>query len=124
MKDFLDILREESVKRCESPKGFNHTLESWSYAEWTNAICGEAGEAANLGKKLIRFRDNVRGNGNLKFGELLDKMADEIADAVIYGDLTLAKAGISLKERIIKRSTRNTGNNSTGNANRTSSAYS
>ena len=58
MKHFSKINRE----RCESPKGFNHTLESWSLSDWMTAILGELGEAANIAKKLNRVRDGISGN--------------------------------------------------------------
>ena len=31
-----------------------HPLEDWNALEWAGAMCGEAGEAANLCKKLRR----------------------------------------------------------------------
>lgn len=49
-------------KRCESPDGFNHALDSWSLSDWFLAVLGEFGEAANVGKKLNRVRDGIPGN--------------------------------------------------------------
>lgn len=93
-------LRRVNVERCESPTGFNHPLESWSVAEWTNAMAGEAGEAANVAKKMIRFRDGVRGNQNT-LGELRVKLAQELADVLIYLDLVAASQGIDLEAAVI-----------------------
>lgn len=60
----FDYLRGVNVRRCVD--GFKHALESWSVAEWTNAVAGEAGEAANVAKKMLRFRDNINGTYRLQ----------------------------------------------------------
>jgi NTP pyrophosphatase (non-canonical NTP hydrolase) len=89
--------QEANVARCQDPAGFNHLLHSWSIAEWTNAMCGEAGEAANIAKKLIRFRDGVRGNTETQ-AQLAEKLGRELGDTVIYAMLTAARLGIDLGE--------------------------
>lgn len=91
-------LREVNVSRCLN--GFGHTLESWSVAEWTNAMIGEAGEACNVAKKMLRHRDNVAGNkgDDQDLAKLRLKLGREIADAIIYADLVAASQGIDLGE--------------------------
>lgn len=37
-----------NVRRCESPEGFNHRLDSWSLSDWYTATSGELGEAGNV----------------------------------------------------------------------------
>lgn len=98
----FDRLRAVNVRRCVSPDGFNHALASWSPAEWTNALCGEAGEAANIAKKIIRIRDGVAGNKEVDRDryELVRRLAREVADTVIYADLALAREGFDLGETI------------------------
>lgn len=98
----LNVLRIANVTRSESKKGFNHPLDAWSIAEWTNAMQGEAGEAGNIAKKLIRIRYNTRGNrkGDGGHVKLLKALAQEIADAVVYADLCLASEGISLSDAV------------------------
>jgi hypothetical protein len=94
-------LRTVNTRRCV--QGFGHALESWSVAEWTNAMCGEAGEAANFAKKMIRHRDAVKGNSKDadKDLELLKRnLRCELADVVIYADLTAASQGIDLGEAV------------------------
>jgi NTP pyrophosphatase (non-canonical NTP hydrolase) len=89
-----------NLARCVSQDGFNHPLDSWSIAEWTNAIAGEAGEACNIAKKLIRFRDQVRGNtkpGDTNEVDLRHRLALELADVVIYCDLTARALGVDLE---------------------------
>jgi len=88
-----------NLARCTAPDGFKHPLESWSIAEWTNAVAGEAGEACNLAKKLIRFRDGVAGNNKPEDRDqasLRRRIAEELADVVIYCDLAMAAVGFDL----------------------------
>lgn len=84
-------------KRCESLKGFNHKLNSWSLSDWMTALTGEVGEAANVIKKLNRIRDNVPGNGTLTESQLKEMLADELADSYMYLDLLAQAAGFDLK---------------------------
>lgn len=88
-------------RRCI--EGFNHSLEEWSIAEWTNALAGEAGEAANFGKKLIRLRSPVvMLNKNVNKEELENKLMYELADTVIYADLAAQSLNRSLWEYVEK----------------------
>jgi len=107
----FSVLRETNVVRCQV--GFGHTIESWSVAEWGNAAAGEGGEAVgaylalatinkmgeanNLAKKLLRFRDKVGGNllGKSE-SDYRRELGKEIADMVIYADLWAASQGIDL----------------------------
>lgn len=92
MKSFSERNRE----RCESHRGFNHSLSSWSLSDWMTATLGELGEAANIVKKLNRVRDGIRGNVESE-AELRKNLADEIADAAIYLDLMAQAAGFDLE---------------------------
>ena len=110
-------LRNANVARCQDATGFNHQLSSWSEAEWANAAGGENGElvetlllmlvatqklgnAQNLAKKLLRFRDDVRGNKKA-YDEYVDDICSEAAGTVIYIDLLLARVGRSLEAALI-----------------------
>lgn len=99
----LDLQRFRAVNIARCVEDFGHTLDSWSVAEWGNAAAGEMGEACNVAKKILRYRDAVTGN---KAGETLDalrrKLAQEIADFVIYADLWAASQGIDLEQAIIE----------------------
>lgn len=68
----------------------------WSIAEWTNAMAGEAGEACNISKMIIRgdYEDQELG-----IGELMD----EIADVVIYADLVCQRMGRSLGTAVFNK---------------------
>ena len=90
-------LRAVNVQRCQS--GFGHALSSWSVAEWGNAAAGELGEACNIAKKMLRFRDGIAGNqpGKTRADYCRD-LATEIAGALIYLDLWAASEGLNLGE--------------------------
>lgn len=98
--DFLNSLRKANVARCTGKDGFDHALDNWSLLEWAGAMCGESGEAANVAKKIKRIVGNTRGNqgqdNDLQY--LKEKLAKEVADVVIYGDLILADLGVSLQQ--------------------------
>jgi NTP pyrophosphatase (non-canonical NTP hydrolase) len=88
---------ERNKARSESPKGFNHKLDSWSLSDWMTALTGEVGEAANIIKKLNRIRD---GNGQLNEespAQLHEMLADELADIAIYLDLLAQASGHDLE---------------------------
>lgn len=97
LKYFSRVNRE----RSESPEGFNHKLESWSLSDWCTATIGEFGEAANVIKKLNRYRDGVKGNKET-IEELRKKLASELADAFIYLDLTAQAAEIDLQKAVVE----------------------
>lgn len=86
---------ERNRRRCEAPTGFNHPLSSWSLSDWMTALTGEVGEAANVIKKLNRYRDGIPGNTKSE-EELRADLADELADAAIYLDLIAQAAGFDL----------------------------
>jgi hypothetical protein len=114
----LEKFSKVNLKRCTSPEGFNHSLESWSEAEWTNAMQGEYGElleivcllgaslgkASNLTKKLLRHRDGVAGNvkpDDQDIDYLARQAAEEIADVIIYADLAMHRLGFNTSEMVV-----------------------
>ncbi len=98
MNDFAVFNR----RRCEAPRGFDHSLDEWSLSDWMTATLGELGEAANVAKKLNRVRDNIPGNSETP--EQLEAMlADELADTFIYLDLLAQSQGISLQDAVIAK---------------------
>lgn len=84
--DFLRRLRAANVARLARWHGAD--TEPWNGADWSNAMCGEAGETANIVKKLRRLETGTANfmNGNTH-AELIRKLRDEIADTVTYLDL-------------------------------------
>lgn len=99
--NFKDFSRFNRL-RCESPKGFNHKLESWSLSDWFTAALGELGEAANIAKKLNRVRDGIPGNKETP-EELQAALKHEIADAFIYLDLLAQAGGFQLEDAVIEK---------------------
>jgi NTP pyrophosphatase (non-canonical NTP hydrolase) len=85
-------LRGRNSRRCELD--FKHTRDSetWRLVDWTNAICGEAGELANVAKKIKR--------GDFSQNSAITELSDEIADVVIYCDLAAWFIGVELADAI------------------------
>jgi hypothetical protein len=95
----LEKLRAANTQCCNL--GFGHTLSSWSVLEWAGAMAGECGEACNIAKKMLRFRDNVKGNDpKLSRDDYKCMLASEVAGMIIYADLLCASEGINLCEAI------------------------
>lgn len=74
--------------------------DTWNLADWSNAMCGEAGEAANVVKKLRRYEDGLKGELDPTEDELRVMLADELADVYCYLDLLATKAGVDLPAAI------------------------
>ena len=70
--------------------------DGWTGADWSNAMCGEAGETANVVKKLRRAETNMKGALDPERPVLVNHLAEEIADTLIYLDLLAAFYGIDL----------------------------
>lgn len=95
----LESFSRENRTRCEAKNGFNHPLAAWSLSDWMTATLGELGEAANVVKKLNRVRDGIPGNTRTE-EQLRQDLADELADAFIYLDLTAQAAGVDLPKAV------------------------
>ena len=89
-------------KRCQRwHPGF--PADSWTGADWSNAMQGEAGEAGNVVKKLRRAELNTRGALDPPATDLIQKLGDEIADTVIYADLLAQFYGLDLAECVARK---------------------
>jgi NTP pyrophosphatase (non-canonical NTP hydrolase) len=88
---------EANRARCESSQGFNHPLSGWSTSDWMTAMVGEVGEAANVVKKLNRYRDGVPGN-KVSEAELRDQLRKELGDVFVYLDLMAQSLGFSIAD--------------------------
>ena len=82
-------LRETNVRRCNDAF---RPLEDWSPTDWGCAMAGEAGEACNLLKKMLRGEDVP-----------LEHVAEELADVVTYVDLLAARLGIDLGAAVVRK---------------------
>lgn len=99
--DSLDLadLRTASVARATR---WHDGAEPWSGADWSNAMCGEAGEAANVVKKLRRQETGIQQPGPPP-AELLAALAKELADVVIYADLVAEHYGLDLAAAVTQK---------------------
>lgn len=76
-------VQRTNAERCQRWHG--HPSQQWSGLEWAGAMCGEAGEAANVAKKLRRLEQGMIGNGpDDDAPHLTEKLADECADVFLY----------------------------------------
>lgn len=99
---FLQRLRTVNTSRCARWHGPDS--EPWTGADWSNAMCGEAGEAANVVKKIRRIETRtVRSISPMQMQRLVRDLADEIADTIIYADLLANHYGIDLEEAIVSK---------------------
>jgi NTP pyrophosphatase (non-canonical NTP hydrolase) len=76
---------------------------AWTGADWSNALCGEVGEAANVVKKLRRYEEGLKGELDPSEPELLAMLAEELADVVTYLDLLAEYYGINLATAIVEK---------------------
>jgi NTP pyrophosphatase (non-canonical NTP hydrolase) len=97
MKMTFEEFSQANRDRCEHPQGFKHPLAGWSTSDWMTAMVGEVGEAANVVKKLNRYRDGVPGN-KVPESELRDQLRKEIGDVFVYLDLMAQSLGFKLED--------------------------
>lgn len=60
-------------------------------------MVGEVGEAANVVKKLNRYRDGVPGN-KVSEAELRDQLRKELGDVFVYLDLMCQSLGFNVAD--------------------------
>lgn len=81
-----------------------HRGGDWSLLEWCGAMGGEAGEAANIAKKIKRINDslpNIQAGTKVTDEPLLRlKLAREVADTQIYGFIIQSRLGVSAASMI------------------------
>ena len=92
----------------ERAKRWHGTLENWSGLEWAGAMCGEAGEAANVAKKLRRLELGLEGNQYSEHqleerNALVAQLGVECADTLAYLALLCARYGVNLQKHAIAK---------------------
>lgn len=98
----FDILRALNLSRAER---WHAGGEPWTGADWSNAMCGEAGETANAVKKMRRLETRVESSNArqpLTKDDARAMIAKEIGDTMLYLDLLAAHYGIDLGETVCK----------------------
>lgn len=96
----LAVLRAVSIERARLWHG--GSIKGWSTMEWAAAMCGEAGEAANVAKKIKRMDDKIISSNNfVDRDQAVQMLAKELADTLIYLDLVAARENIDLAKAVI-----------------------
>lgn len=102
--DNLDRLRETNVERVKLWHPGYPGAEAWTLADWSNAMVGEAGEAANIVKKIRRLDLHLtRRPTETDRAKLLGLLGEEVADVIIYADLLMAREEMSLWPNIVAK---------------------
>lgn len=75
----------------------------WSGLEWAGAMCGEAGEAANVCKKLKRIEGGLIGNSASEHriedkAKLIECLGKGIGDTLLYLFLLASHYNINVEE--------------------------
>lgn len=103
----FQFLRQRSIDRSRRHWGMNE--KHWDVMQWGCATAGEVGEACNVAKKLGRVRQGIRNDlipGKVTKKEyeydLKKKLAQEMADSILYFVLWAASENIDLDEAIEK----------------------
>ena len=100
---FADLTVANFVRCQRWHPGFPHDGK-WTGADWSNAACGEVGEAANVVKKMRRVETGTApGPDDPSYEELRSMLADEIADAITYLDLLATFYGINVPAALISK---------------------
>lgn len=93
----FDQLRQANVARLPlfkngkgEPAHSQPDGSDWCLAQWSNAVLGELGEAANIIKKIER--------GDLSLEEARPLLAKEYADVQTYLDILAFRTGVDLGE--------------------------
>lgn len=106
-RDGGELTFAEVIARSTSRRDRWHPPESepWSGADWSNAMCGEAGEAANVVKKIRRHETGLAGTGIgvPPLDLLVEDLALELADVVLYLVLVAAHYDIDLPTAIAEK---------------------
>jgi NTP pyrophosphatase (non-canonical NTP hydrolase) len=91
-------LRYSNKKRAEF---WHDGVDGWTGADWSNAMCGEAGEAANFVKKLRRYETGTKlAPDAWSVDDLIVGLGKELADIVIYADLLAQHYGLDLGKNV------------------------
>ncbi len=97
---FAEVLHANRV-RCR--RWHDADSEPWTGADWSNAMCGEAGEAANVVKKLRRHETRTSSPMDPPEDVLRTMLADEIADTFLYLALLADHYGVDMPSAIVSK---------------------
>lgn len=89
----FDDFQSMNLTRCN--EAF-HREVPWPIELWVLAMCGEAGEAANKVKKVIRSGQPMTERQRLA-------IIEEIADVMCYADLAITSLGGRTQDAVLKK---------------------
>jgi NTP pyrophosphatase (non-canonical NTP hydrolase) len=85
-------------------KRWHRNAEGWSCGDTSNGMVGEAGEAANIVKKIRRIETGiVEDPDGSKRSAFVADLADELADVFLYLDLLADEFNINLPHAIRRK---------------------
>lgn len=91
----MNISDFQEVNAARAKRWHNDGKTNWTLLEWCGAMCSEAGEAANVAKKIRRLHMELPnkevGLDIHDYAVLRDKLACEVADTIIYGLIILSE---------------------------------
>lgn len=80
-----------------------HEDNVWEGTDWATALAGEMGEACNVVKKLRRAETGAINAGDPPVEELVEMLALECADVLIYLEILASHYGIDLGEATVTK---------------------
>ena len=97
-------LQELSSCNRSRASRWHNGAEPWLGSDWATAMCGEAGEAANVVKKLRRHETGIESQYNTPpIEELVKMLGEELADVILYADLLAWHYGIDITDAVITK---------------------
>ena len=94
---FIEVSAINKQRAQRWHRGFPDGEDAWTGADWSNAMCGEAGETANIVKKIRRIDTGIQQSAGYERSELItNKLAKEIGDTFMYLDLLAQYYGLSM----------------------------
>ena len=103
----MNIDKFQQINEARGRRWHSSGLDQWSLLEWAGAMAGESGEACNVAKKLRRLDlelpNKEAGLAKSDAEALRQKLADEVADTIIYGLLILSQISAAPASSVIAR---------------------
>ena len=97
----IEVLQAISARR--SIRWHEGGVSDWSLLEWAGAMCGEAGEAADVAKKIKRLAGRNGPAADEEGNTLLLQLGDELADVLCYAVLVAERAEIDLAQAVRRK---------------------
>jgi NTP pyrophosphatase (non-canonical NTP hydrolase) len=103
MYEAFDYLTRVSVER--SREWHKDEKDVWDLMQWACAMCGEAGETANVAKKIWRHEHGMKNGtaSELSRVELRQQLGEEIADTFLYLVLLAYEGGIDFYGAVARK---------------------